>query len=55
MSNKQIVISPRTVAHSCGRYVITIPPKIGRKLHGKLVKVIIEVIEPLEESKGEGT
>jgi len=29
-----------------------VPNPIGRKLHGKVVKVTIEEIEPLNESNG---
>ena len=48
---KAIVISPRKVAFTANKYVITVPRAIGEKLHGKLVKVIIE---PIELSEGDG-
>jgi len=43
--SKKIVVSPRKVSFTMNRYVISLPRSIGRKLHGKLVKVTIEVIE----------
>ena len=46
--SKAIVISPRKVAFTANKYVITIPKAIGERLHGKLVKVTIEPLE-LEE------
>ena len=43
--SKQIVISPRRIAWSSNKYIIVVPKDIGRILHGKLVKVIIEPLE----------
>ncbi len=49
MGLKKIVVSPRTVSRKSGSYVIVIPPKIGKKLHGKTVMIIIEILDELDK------
>ncbi len=46
-----IIISPRKIAKMGPSYVIHIPPKLGKKLHGKIYKVILEPIEVEEENE----
>ena len=45
----RIVVSPRKVHRQGKRYSIPLPKEIGKALHGKLVQVTIEVLEPLEK------
>jgi len=39
----------RRVAKSSRNYLIVLPRELGKNLHGKIVQVTIEVLEPLEK------
>ena len=47
---KQQIVMLRKVARSGNYYLITLPKKIGEKLHRKTVQITIEVLEELGET-----